>query len=113
MTFCSDQGMSVRIEVTGAADGEEAISIYALNQADIAVVLTDMTMPIMDGAALIDRLKEMSPQLRIISCSGRQPDSSIQHFVPKPYTAKAMLEALDQILHCQPTASMRPTPSPL
>ena len=36
-----------------ASDGAEAVALYAQHQAEIAVVLTDMMMPVMDGAATI------------------------------------------------------------
>ncbi len=53
-----------------ACDGAEAVVIYASRQTEIAVVLTDMTMPVMDGAATIQVLKKINPAVRIIAASG-------------------------------------------
>jgi len=90
-----------------ACDGEEAVALYALRQQEIAVVLTDMTMPNMDGPALIAALKTMSPGVRIIGSSGLTSRARVNaavaggvpHFLPKPYTADALLEMLQSVLH--------------
>jgi PAS domain S-box-containing protein len=90
-----------------AADGAEAVAIYAAQRSAIAVVLTDMAMPVMDGSAAITALKAMNPQVRIIGSSGlaspgglAQPaGAGVVHFISKPYTAEKMLSVLAQILH--------------
>ena len=92
--------------VITAADGAVAIALFAQHQADIAVVLTDMMMPVMDGAALIAALRHRSPDVRIIAASGLKTDAKssqadttgIRHFLAKPYTAEALLRALRNIL---------------
>jgi PAS domain S-box-containing protein len=89
-----------------ACHGAEAVSLYAQNRNQIAVVLTDMAMPIMDGPALIIALKAINPKVRIVGSSGlatrggvtRAVGTGIEHFVPKPYTAEAMLTVLKKIL---------------
>jgi CheY-like chemotaxis protein len=43
--------------VMPACDGAEAIAVYARNQPDVSVVVTDMMMPVMDGAATIEVLR--------------------------------------------------------
>lgn len=89
-----------------ASNGAEGVSLYAQNRDRIAVVLTDMAMPIMDGPALIMALKAMNPKVRIVGSSGlttsggvtRAVGTGIEHFVPKPYTAEAMLTVLKKVL---------------
>ncbi len=89
-----------------ANDGVEAIAIYQQRAAEIAVVLVDMMMPVMDGAATIRRLAEINPQLKVIAASGletsdvlaRTGESSARAFLPKPYTAGTLLKALHKIL---------------
>lgn len=94
-----------------ARDGAAAVAMYAGHQAEIAVVIVDMLMPVMDGSATIRRLISMNPAVRIIAASGMDlnDDSArtaegvaVQAFLPKPYTADAMLVALRAVL--QPTA---------
>jgi two-component system cell cycle sensor histidine kinase/response regulator CckA len=88
-----------------ACDGAQAISIYAEHQEEIALVLTDMSMPVMDGAELIARLEAMNPLVRIVRSSGllsaveaSSVGVGVQHFIPKPYTAAAMLRTLQEAL---------------
>ena len=47
--------------VLTASDGTEALAIYADKKNEIAVVLTDMVMPFMDGPATIRALQRMNP----------------------------------------------------
>jgi CheY-like chemotaxis protein len=89
-----------------AGNGAEAVALYAQHQGEIAVVLTDMAMPIMDGPALVIALRERNPGVRIIGSSGLASDGGVttaagawvHHYVPKPYTAEALLKTLEQVL---------------
>jgi len=90
-----------------AADGAEAVSLYAPRQKEIDVVITDMAMPIMDGPATIVALKAINSEVRIVSSTGlasaggmaMAKNVGIQHFIPKPYTAETMLNTLHEVLH--------------
>ena len=89
-----------------AANGAEAVARYAQNQEQIAIVLTDMAMPVMNGPATIVALKAMNPNLRIIGSSGLPSDgdvakaavAGVKYFVPKPYTAETLLKILAKAL---------------
>ncbi|HEU5070909.1 MAG TPA: PAS domain S-box protein [Verrucomicrobiae bacterium] len=101
-----------------ANHGAEAAAVYAQHQDEIAAVITDMAMPVMDGPALIVALKAMNPRVRIIGSSGLTSNSSvaraagtgIEHFIPKPYTAEAMLTTLSTVLKAgaAPTGTIHP-----
>ncbi len=90
-----------------ACDGTEAISIYGRHRKEIAVVLTDMSMPVMEGPALIRALTDLNSEVLVIGSSGRDTRSAVaravgvqvQHFLPKPYTAEALVRILDHALH--------------
>lgn len=92
--------------VLTASHGAEAISVYAQNQEVIRGVLTDMAMPIMDGASLVIALKAINPDVRIICSSGlsteggtaRATSAGVKHFIPKPYTAFTILNTLRELL---------------
>ncbi|HEV8426316.1 MAG TPA: PAS domain S-box protein [Pyrinomonadaceae bacterium] len=92
--------------VVTAADGTEALAIYADRKNEIAVVLTDMVMPFMDGPATIRALHRMNPEVKIIAASGlaasHKPGEGslegVQIFLNKPYTAEKLLTALAQLL---------------
>ncbi|SKA98019.1 PAS domain S-box-containing protein [Prosthecobacter debontii] len=93
-------------QVLLASDGAEATATYATRKEDIAVVLTDMMMPIMDGPTMIPVLMRMNPHARIIAASGlnvngmvaRAVNAGVRHFIPKPYTAETLLKTLQKIL---------------
>jgi PAS domain S-box-containing protein len=78
--------------VLPAADGAEAVAIYAQHRNEIAVVLTDLMMPVMDGTAVIRVLLRINPAIKIIATSGlntngsavRAPGISVKHFLTKP-----------------------------
>jgi PAS domain S-box-containing protein len=89
-----------------ASNGAEAISAFVRNQGEIAVVLTDMTMPVLDGPSTIIALKAIDPEVRIIASSGLGANGQlatsthpgVRHFVPKPYTADVLLRVLRKVL---------------
>lgn len=96
-------------QVLLASDGAEAVALYTARGAEIALVLTDMTMPVMDGPATIALLRKLDPEVRIIAVSGlatddriaRAAELGIRRFLVKPYTAEALLVALRQVLEAE------------
>src|SRR5829696_4118187 len=92
--------------VLTASDGTEALALYADKKNEIAVVLTDMVMPFMDGPATIRALQRMNPNVRIIAASGlgtghRAGEGTLEGvsvFLNKPYTAEKLLKTLADVL---------------
>jgi PAS domain S-box-containing protein len=92
--------------VLTASDGTEAVALYAEHRNEVAVVLTDMLMPFMDGPATIRALLKMEPGVKIIAASGltagqRAGEASLEGvkiFLNKPYTAEKLLKALGEVL---------------
>ncbi len=97
-----------------AADGAKAVSLYLAQQDEIAIVLMDMWMPVMDGPAAVKALKSINRQVNIIGTSGLGAidggpiEASLSHFIPKPYTAELLLHGLHNALH-PPIAEAIPT----
>ena len=93
-------------KVLTASDGTEALALYADKKNEIAVVLTDMVMPFMDGPATIRALQRMNPDVRIIAASGlgagqRGGEGALEGvavFLNKPYTAEKLLKTLADVL---------------
>jgi len=94
-----------------AADGAEALSIFARHRDRIAVVFTDMMMPVVDGMALCRALRKMDPSVRIIAATGSEEESGHQDvetlnigpLLNKPFTTGALLTRLNETLankHC-------------
>jgi len=89
-----------------AAHGAEAVALFAQRRSEVAVVLTDMSMPVMDGPATILALQALDPAVRVVGSSGLAANShvakaasaGVRYFVPKPYTAETLLRVLRQAL---------------
>ena len=93
-------------QVVAAADGAEALALYAKLRRTISVALVDMMMPLMDGPATIQALRRINPWLPVVATSGIADDSNVQRaqaagalaLVPKPYTAERLLPELSRAL---------------
>ncbi|HEY0255982.1 MAG TPA: PAS domain S-box protein, partial [Candidatus Methylacidiphilales bacterium] len=88
--------------VLTACNGAEAVAIYAQQKRKIAVILTDLSMPVMDGRATIYAMLKINPKAKIVAMSGMDEAESvakastagIKHFISKPYTAATLLKTL-------------------
>src|SRR5262245_15368827 len=95
--------------VLTASDGGEACALYRLKRDEVSAVLTDMMMPVMDGAAVIAELRRLNPLLPIIASSGlteagkedQARSLGAQNFLSKPYTSASLLWALRESLQGQ------------
>ena len=89
-----------------ACNGTEAVALFSERHDEIAVVLTDMMMPEMDGPTLITVLRKIDPGVDIIAASGlaakeqisRAAAQGVRHFLPKPFTAEVLLQTLRLVL---------------
>ena len=98
--------MAGTFRVLTAGDGAEAVRRYTEARQTIRLVLTDMTMPVMDGPATIQALRQIRPGVRIVAASGisqngqvvRAAGAGVRHFLPKPYTADVLLRKLAEAL---------------
>lgn len=94
-------------QVLTASDAIEALGLYAQHKNNISAVLIDMMMPGMDGSTTIFTLQRMNPQVQIIAMSGlmfnltntHKMNLNIQKFLPKPFTAEALLSTFKSLLH--------------
>ncbi len=92
--------------VLTATDGTDAMAVYAQNSAEIALILTDIAMPYMDGTALVRAVRRIDPHSNIIAMSGLMNSEqtaelqnlNVNAFLSKPYTAETLLKILAGIL---------------
>ena len=84
--------------VLEAADGAIALRIAAGHVGEIDLVLTDVDMPNLGGRGMMEELKELSPDMRVLFISGHPkeevfPDRARARRTPylqKPFTAEAL-----------------------
>ncbi|MBK8150489.1 MAG: response regulator [Acidobacteria bacterium] len=93
-------------EVLTATDGAEALAVFSKNSDRIGIVLTDLTMPLLDGKALIRTLRKIEPELRIIAMSGLMGNEHIgdlknlqvTDILNKPFSAETLLNLVSKSL---------------
>lgn len=62
-----------RFEVVGhASDGAEGIRVVAAHRPDLCVL--DLSMPVMDGLEALPRIREASPDTKVVVLSGLDAD---------------------------------------
>jgi CheY-like chemotaxis protein len=89
-----------------AGDGAEAVALYAKQAQQIALVLIDMMLPIIDGAATIGVLMRINPLVKVVATSSidstdaiaKASNAGVRHFLLKPYAAKALVELVRQVI---------------
>ena len=92
--------------VVTAAEGAEAMALFAKHHTEVRAVLTDMIMPVMDGPSLIRALRQLKPQLPILGTTGVGEKADIKGLeslnllalLTKPFTGDTLLAALHQAL---------------
>ncbi len=93
-------------QVIEAGNGEEAIRLVRDRLAGIALVVTDVVMPVMGGRELVARLRAMRPDLRVVFTSGYASDpETAQHaqmlgasFLQKPFVPSALRRTVREAL---------------
>ncbi|MDD5160089.1 MAG: response regulator [Sulfuricurvum sp.] len=83
-----------------AQNGEEGLSQY--NDAHYDIIITDINMPVMNGIDMIERIREINPEQKIIAISAHDESTilinlmrnGISSFILKPINLNDMLTAL-------------------
>lgn len=90
-----DEGYKVIV----ARDGFEALQIYRNTGKQIGLVILDFFLPVMDGDAVFDELRELNPKINVVLSSGFAEQEKIgvmlnqglRGFIPKPYSREKLL----------------------
>ncbi len=100
------------LEATGyrvlvASSGEEGLEIFRDNDDSIDLVLSDLIMPGVSGREVCQRIRQMSPDVRLVMFSGyvdapdivaMQEQGLIDGFLQKPFNAQEMDELFRSLL---------------
>ncbi len=91
--------------VLTAAGGPEALAIVEAEGDTVRLVITDMSMPEMDGLDVAKRLADLRPDLPVLIATGHDADSTgmplppnVVGIVQKPYQNRVLAERIQQIL---------------
>ena len=89
-----------------AGDGQEAIDLFQHNSSQIALVILDLSMPVMSGEECLSRLKSIKPDVPVLLSSGfseteaarRFQSAGVASYLQKPYTAQHLTELVKAAL---------------
>jgi two-component system cell cycle sensor histidine kinase/response regulator CckA len=93
-------------EVFEADSGEQALEVLDDENNDIDLMISDVVMPEMDGPALLIKVRERLPGLKVIFVSGYAEESVRQdiaddqsvEFLPKPYSLDQINSKVKEVL---------------
>jgi signal transduction histidine kinase/CheY-like chemotaxis protein len=90
-------------EVLECADGKEALAVVDERSSEIDLVLLDLTMPVLGGAATLEALSDRHPEIPVILMSGYSEEPLAEYdgngihpvgFLPKPFESNAVLRTV-------------------
>jgi len=93
--------------VLSAGDGLTALKIYQEKKNEIALVLTDLGLPKMNGMDVCAQIKKINPKSRVIVATGYlDPEMKaefqkvgIEHFLYKPYDLTKVLKEVREVIN--------------
>ncbi len=84
---------------------KKALELFKGKPNEFALVVTDQTMPGITGKVLVKNLREISPTLPVILCTGFSDDIDAEdadrmgvHYLEKPVRAKSLIQAVGELL---------------
>lgn len=91
--------------VLAARDGEEAIQLFQRHREVIRIAILDDVMPKLSGRTVLERIRETSPSLPVILCTGyawgAQESVSrpgVEETLAKPYEPRDLLRCVRRVL---------------
>ncbi|MFH2057299.1 MAG: response regulator [Pseudomonadota bacterium] len=99
---CSEMLQTLGYQVKTAASGLEAVSILEQKNTKIDIVLLDMVMPKMNGKDTFDKIRQISPDVKVVVSSGYSRETEIKQmmekgcdeFIFKPFDMATLSEKL-------------------
>jgi len=96
--------------VIQAGNGAEGVAVFTRHVDEIKLVISDMEMPVMNGAAMIRSIERINPNIRVISstgiatirdaanCSANEHGTASPHhrILTKPYRLVDLLRTVDE-----------------
>ena len=91
--------------VLTANGGQKALEILSRKETPVHLVITDLVMPAMSGRELVEHIRKLAPDTRIICTSGYvwpAGQESSGAYLQKPFTSQELLLKVKQALYEQP-----------
>ena len=102
--FLSAYLQSKDFQVFTASSAEDAFDLWPDIRGKVALLITDIIMPGLNGKLMADRLREDNPALEVIYMSGYLPEEIAEEtlegvFFRKPFHPHELLKAIRSALH--------------
>ncbi|NOQ17181.1 MAG: response regulator [Methyloprofundus sp.] len=97
---------SLQYNVTATASSVEALSLFKERPEQFDLLITDQTMPVITGEELIKEVRQLSPDIPIILCTGYSEtmdpilakEIGVDQFFYKPFQLETLLESVSSLL---------------
>lgn len=101
-------------EVTSTLDSEDALSLFKADPEKFDLVISDMTMPKLNGLKLVEKIKEINPRTKVVICSGYNEhlteqncqDKGVDGYITKPITMNKLADTVRIVLDNEIGSSM-------
>ena len=91
--------------VLEAADGEEALQVFAENENKISLILLDVMMPKLDGWSVLRQIRQTSKvPIIMLTARGEEQDElfgfelGVDEYISKPFSPKILVARVEAIL---------------
>ncbi len=92
-----------------ANNATEALVLYTEHSQEVALILTDIMMPVMNGVLFLRTLRKINPDVPVIAstglCNQAQLDTlkslGVDTVLHKPYNSNTLLRTIDGVLHAK------------
>jgi CheY-like chemotaxis protein len=100
-------------KVFAMSDPSGAVGMFQKISQEIALVITDIVMPRVDGRELIQQIKSIKPEVKVLAISGyakyvadKDEIKEVNGFLQKPFESPHLLSVVRRILDTKPRSAV-------
>jgi len=103
--YLSDLLLSVDCETTVFLDSQAALEFIKPQLNDYDLVVSDISMPVLNGERLAEEILNIRPDMPVVLCSGYEPrtdkhellNMGVKDFMPKPIDSSKLLQIVNEL----------------